>query len=87
LASGNAPRPSPVDKTSAGFALPHLSLLATESEVLHWISHGKTNPEIGIIIGAASGTVKKHAENIFAKLQAEGRSAAMLRALEVLNAR
>lgn len=65
-------------------ALRALGLTPREAEVLYWMSRGKSNPEIGIIIGAATSTVKKHAENIFAKLHVEGRSAAMLRALEVL---
>jgi DNA-binding response OmpR family regulator/DNA-binding CsgD family transcriptional regulator len=64
-----------------------LGLSEREAEVLYWISHGKSNPEIGVIIGAAAGTVKKHAENIFAKLGVEGRSSAMLIALDVLRAR
>jgi len=61
-----------------------LGLSMREAEVLYWMSRGKSNSEIGIIIGAASSTVKKHAENIFAKLGVEGRSTAMLRALECL---
>lgn len=64
-----------------------LGLSERETEVLYWISQGKSNPEIGIIIGAAAGTVKKHAENIFAKLEVDGRSAAMLLALEILGRR
>jgi len=64
-----------------------LGLSEREAEVLYWISQGKSNPEIGVIIGAAAGTVKKHAENIFAKLGVEGRSTAMLTALDVLRAR
>lgn len=67
--------------------LRQLGLSEREAEVLYWISQGKSNPEIGIIIGAAAGTVKKHAENIFAKLDVDGRSSAMLVALEVLNPR
>jgi DNA-binding CsgD family transcriptional regulator len=67
--------------------LRRLGLSERESEVLYWISQGKSNPEIGVIIGAAAGTVKKHAENIFAKLGLEGRSAAMLVALDVLRSR
>lgn len=59
-----------------------LGLSEREAEVLHWISQGKSNPEIGLIIGAASGTVKKHAENIFAKLGVEGRASAMRMALD-----
>ncbi|MBE2213612.1 MAG: response regulator [Opitutaceae bacterium] len=61
-----------------------LGLSEREAEVLFWISQGKTNPEIGVIIGAASGTVKKHAENIFAKLGVEGRASAMRMALDAL---
>jgi DNA-binding response OmpR family regulator/DNA-binding CsgD family transcriptional regulator len=67
--------------------LKSLGLSEREAEVLYWISQGKSNPEIGVIIGAAAGTVKKHAENIFAKLGVEGRSAAMLAALDVLRDR
>jgi DNA-binding response OmpR family regulator/DNA-binding CsgD family transcriptional regulator len=63
-----------------------LGLSERETEVLYWISQGKSNPEIGVIIGASAGTVKKHAQSIFAKLAVEGRSNAMLVALDVLGA-
>ena len=55
-----------------------------EAEVLFWISEGKSNPEIALIIGAAAGTVKKHVENLLAKLAVENRAAAMRLALEKL---
>jgi len=61
-----------------------LGLSEREAEVLFWMSRGKTNPEISIIVGAATATVKKHAENIYARLGVEGRGDAMLRALDVL---
>jgi CheY-like chemotaxis protein/DNA-binding CsgD family transcriptional regulator len=64
-----------------------LGLTERETEVLYWISQGKSNPEIGTIIGASAGTVKKHAQSIFLKLGVEGRSTAMLVALDVLRAR
>jgi DNA-binding CsgD family transcriptional regulator len=37
---------------------------------------GKTNEEIGQIIGAASGTVKKHLEHVYEKLAVRNRTAA-----------
>ncbi len=61
-----------------------LGLSEREAEVLFWMSEGKSNPEIALIIGAAAATVKKHAENIFAKLGLENRAAAMRLALEKL---
>jgi DNA-binding CsgD family transcriptional regulator len=64
-----------------------LGLTEREAEVLYWISQGKSNPEVGVIIGASAGTVKKHAQSIFSKLGVESRSAAMLIALDTLAAR
>jgi DNA-binding response OmpR family regulator/DNA-binding CsgD family transcriptional regulator len=64
-----------------------LGLTEREAEVLYWISQGKSNPEIGVIIGASAGTVKKHAQSIFAKLGVESRSSAMLTALDTLGGR
>jgi len=61
-----------------------LGLSEREAEVLFWISEGKSNPEIALIIGAAAGTVKKHVENLLAKLGVENRAAAMRLALETL---
>jgi DNA-binding response OmpR family regulator/DNA-binding CsgD family transcriptional regulator len=65
-------------------ALRALGLSEREAEVLFWMSEGKSNPEIALILGAATGTIKKHAENIFAKLGVENRAAAMRLALERL---
>ncbi|CAB3785777.1 response regulator [Pararobbsia alpina] len=51
-------------------------LTAREAEVLLWLSRGKTNRDIGEIIGMAPRTVNKHLEHIFAKLNVETRAAA-----------
>ncbi len=56
-------------------------LTARETEVLHWIAQGKTNNEIASILGAQTGTVKKHVEHIFEKLGVETRTAAATLAL------
>lgn len=72
--------------TTAGSpaSLLRLGLTAREAEVLYWIAHGKTSPEIAVILDAALNTVKKHVQNILVKLGVETRLAAALRATEIL---
>jgi DNA-binding CsgD family transcriptional regulator len=59
-----------------------LKLTPREAEVLFWISRGKSNHDIGIILGAKTGTICKHVEHIFGKLNVENRTAAAVVALE-----
>ncbi|HZR06350.1 MAG TPA: helix-turn-helix transcriptional regulator [Candidatus Udaeobacter sp.] len=63
-------------------ALASLELTPREAEVLFWISQGKSNHDIGIILGAKTGTICKHVEHIFGKLNVENRTAAAVVALE-----
>jgi DNA-binding CsgD family transcriptional regulator len=63
-------------------ALASLALTPREAEVLFWISQGKSNHDIGIILGAKTGTIYKHVEHIFGKLNVENRTAAAVIALE-----
>jgi DNA-binding CsgD family transcriptional regulator len=51
-------------------------LTRRETEVLIWVAKGKTNHEIGAIVGASPRTVQKHLEHIFAKLGVDTRTAA-----------
>lgn len=51
-------------------------LTLRESEVLYWVAKGKTNRDIGDILGASPATVKKHLERIHTKLGVETRTAA-----------
>ena len=53
--------------------------------MLLWIAQGKSNSDIGTLLGMAEVTVKKHVTRIFEKLGVETRNAATLRALEVLS--
>jgi DNA-binding CsgD family transcriptional regulator len=46
-------------------------LTAREAEVLYWVIQGKTNRDIGDILGASPATVKKHLEHVFGKLGVE----------------
>ncbi len=64
-----------------------LGLTPRVAEVLLWVAQGKTNSEIAIILGISESTVKKHLLEIFSKTGVETRSAAVLRALEVLSSR
>jgi CheY-like chemotaxis protein/DNA-binding CsgD family transcriptional regulator len=51
-------------------------LTAREAEVLYWVVKGKTNRDIGDILGSSPATVKKHLEHVYAKLGVETRTAA-----------
>jgi DNA-binding response OmpR family regulator/DNA-binding CsgD family transcriptional regulator len=62
-----------------------LSLTSRESEVLLWLSRGKSNREIGAILTISPRTVNKHLEQIFVKLGVENRSAAVARAVRALS--
>jgi DNA-binding NarL/FixJ family response regulator len=62
-----------------------LGLTPRVAETLLWIAQGKTNGDIAAILGISEGTVKKHVLEIFEALSVETRTAASLRALEVLS--
>ncbi|MBP6902642.1 MAG: response regulator [Burkholderiaceae bacterium] len=49
---------------------------AREAEVLYWVAKGKTNRDIGDILGASPRTITKHMEHILQKLGVETRTAA-----------
>jgi DNA-binding NarL/FixJ family response regulator len=53
-----------------------LGLTAREAEVLLWISRGKSNRDIGEILGMRPATVTKHLEQIYTKLGVENRASA-----------
>lgn len=61
-----------------------LALTSRESEVLLWISRGKSNREIGEILAISPRTVNKHLEQIFVKLGVENRASAAARAVRTL---
>jgi DNA-binding CsgD family transcriptional regulator len=60
----------------------HRQLTARERDVLFWLNRGKSNGEIGLILGIAGATVKKHLERIYPKLGVENRTAAATFAFE-----
>jgi DNA-binding CsgD family transcriptional regulator len=66
--------------------LQSLGLTSREAEVLLWLSQGKSNSEIAIILTTKVRTIAKHLERVFAKLMVENRTAAAHTAMEVLRA-
>ncbi|MES2888266.1 MAG: DNA-binding response regulator [Pseudomonadota bacterium] len=62
--------------TAAASRLSSASLTQRETEVLSWIAKGKTNRDVGEILGMSPRTVNKHLEHVFEKLGVETRAAA-----------
>jgi len=77
-------------ESSNGAAIEALSLrfrlTAREAEVLYWVAQGKTNRDIGDILGTRPKTITKHLEHVFEKLGVETRTAAASRVLGTLPA-
>jgi DNA-binding response OmpR family regulator len=69
-----------LEQRSANGAAPsrlaQAALTPRETEVLSWLAKGKTNRDIGEILGMSHRTVNKHLEHVFEKLGVETRAAA-----------
>jgi DNA-binding CsgD family transcriptional regulator len=63
-----------------------IPLTARERDVLSWVARGKTNAEIAQLLWLAPSTVRKHLENVYAKLGVNTRTAAVARFLGLLDA-
>mgnify|MGYP001826543978 CR=1 FL=1 len=61
-----------------------LGLTKREAEVLFWVTKDKSNSGIAKVINCSKGTVRKHLEHIFEKLDVQTRMAAVMVALEKL---
>ena len=64
-----------------------LGLTVRETEIVRLLPRGLTNTEIAAGLGIASGTVKKHLDHIYAKLDAQSRTEAAVRAFVPWQAR
>lgn len=85
LARAKRRRPDTVSPTLAHpAALQALGLTAREAEVLFWLAHGKSNPEIAGILHNAPGTVKKQVQSILTRLGVTSRVGAALVAARIL---
>ena len=61
---------------------PPTGLTRREDEIVRWVVAGKTNPEIGCILGISGRTAQKHLENVFAKLGVPTRTALVAEILQ-----
>lgn len=50
------------------------TLTAREEEIIYWVGQGKTNADIGLILGISSNTVRNHLYNASEKLSASNRT-------------
>lgn len=73
-ASQQSPTPD-ADALRAALARRY-QLTGREVEVLEWVACGKTNRDIGEILGLSPRTVNKHLEHVYVKLGVETRTAA-----------
>lgn len=64
------------DNIASNDLLRSSELTHRETEVLAWISRGKTSQEIGKVLGLSFRTIDKHIEHIYVKLGVENRAAA-----------
>ena len=71
------------DTTSAAKVLEVRGLTKREREVLSWMMQGKTNGEIGNILGISIHTASKHIEHVFLKLGVHSRIQAYNKVLEL----
>lgn len=68
-------------------SMPHIDrcvkeLSSREVTILNWMKNGKTNWEIGKILGVSERTIRFHIESIFSKLEVTSRSQAVATAIE-----
>ena len=71
--------PEPIEPVRSRFQ--KLGLTVREADVLFWMTEGKQNPEIAIILGLSLGTVQEHVGNLVRKLGQENRHAATVFAM------
>jgi DNA-binding CsgD family transcriptional regulator len=57
------------------------TLTAREAEILRWLAAGKSDGQIGAILGTSPRTVQKHLQHLYEKLGVENRTAAAARLL------
>lgn len=86
---GNGQRLVAVEETDESGARARLAtrfgLTEREAEVLYWVARGKSNRDVGDILGSSPRTVDKHMERILTKVGVENRAAAVAAAIRSLS--
>jgi DNA-binding response OmpR family regulator/DNA-binding CsgD family transcriptional regulator len=81
-------RLSEIDSTTAELRLQQrFSLTPREAQVLSWVSRGKSNRDVGAILGLSPRTVNKHLEQIYIKMGVENRTAAAALSTQAVESR
>lgn len=70
------PEPGDSAMPQASHARAALSLTGKERHVLELVAHGKSNKEMGKLLGTTPETIKSHMKNIFSKLNVNSRAQA-----------
>lgn len=65
-------------------ALESMGLTQREAEVLFWVAKDKSNGEIAKTLDCCEGTVRKHLEHLYKKLEVQTRMGAVMTAMERL---
>lgn len=60
----------------------HPDLSVRENEVLRWMTEGKRNGEIAVILGISPRTVERHVAAVLEKMQVENRASAIVCAMQ-----
>jgi DNA-binding CsgD family transcriptional regulator len=71
-------------KVPSRVRLQQLGLTARQADVLYWMTEGKQNREIAMILGRSLATVQEHVENILEKVGQENRHSTTVFALRYL---
>jgi DNA-binding CsgD family transcriptional regulator len=80
-AAKDAPHPAQKSSLDLQQSLP---LTKRESEVLCWVTYGKTNWEVSQILSISPRTANKHLEQIYKKLGVDNRTSAATISLRIL---
>ena len=72
------------DEKTAQVLQDKLPITRRESEVLYWLSYGKTSWEISQILELSPRTVNKHLEQIYKKLGVDNRTSAAAISIRLL---
>ena len=72
-----------VPPAASGTLKDRLQISDREAQVLAWIAQGKSNRDIGDILGLSPRTINKHLERIFKKIGVENRTSAAVMVLKV----
>jgi DNA-binding NarL/FixJ family response regulator len=80
VARGGRYLPQPLANT-LNMRNPNSNLTARELEVLEQVAKGRSNKEIGSVLGISEGTVKRHMGEILSRLEVSDRTQAVITAL------